>query len=126
MYKVFLSSTSTDLSDYREAVHRAIDGLAGFQLITMEDFGARGATPRISATRLVRESDLLVGLMGHYYGSRPPNERSPSPSSSTAPPKQAGLPQLSSLHQTISRAQPISAIRRSFKRQQAIPRRGHE
>ena len=44
MYKVFLSSTSRDLTAYREAVHRAIDGLPGFQLIKMEDFGARDAS----------------------------------------------------------------------------------
>ncbi len=43
MYKVFLSSTSRDLEAYREAVHRAIDGLPGFSLVKMEDFGARAA-----------------------------------------------------------------------------------
>jgi hypothetical protein len=48
-YKVFLSSTSRDLEPYREAVHRVIDGLPGFQLVKMEDFGARDATRRICA-----------------------------------------------------------------------------
>jgi hypothetical protein len=74
MYKVFLSSTSRDLADYREAVHRAIDGLPGFQLVKMEDFGARDANAKDLCARLVRECDLLVGLMGHYYGSCPPGE----------------------------------------------------
>ena len=74
MYKVFLSSTSRDLADYREAVHRAIDGLPGFQLVKMEDFGARDAKAKDLCDRLVRECDLLVGLMGHYYGSCPPGE----------------------------------------------------
>jgi len=74
MYKVFLSSTSKDLAEYREAVHRAIDGLGLFQLIKMEDFGARDASAKDLCARLVRECDLFVGLMGHYYGSCPPGE----------------------------------------------------
>ena len=74
MDKVFLSSTSRDLDAYREAVHRAIDGLPGFILVKMEDFGARDANARDLCERLVRECDLLVGLMGHYYGSCPPGE----------------------------------------------------
>src|SRR5688572_19364661 len=74
MYKVFLSSTSRDLADYREAVHGAIDGLPGFQLVKMEDFGARDANAKDLCARLVRECDLLVGLLGHYYGSCPHGE----------------------------------------------------
>jgi WD40 repeat protein len=74
MYKVFLSSTSRDLADYREAVHRAIDGLPGLSLVKMEDFAARDASAKDLCARLVRECDLLVGLMGHYYGSCPPGD----------------------------------------------------
>jgi Novel STAND NTPase 1/Domain of unknown function (DUF4062) len=74
MYKVFLSSTSRDLTAYREAVHRAIDQLDGFDLVKMEDFGARDDTPRELCARRVGESDVLVGLLGHYYGSCPPGE----------------------------------------------------
>ncbi len=74
MYKVFLSSTSRDLEAYREAVHRAIDGLPGFTLVKMEDFGAQDANAKDLCARLVRECHLLVGLMGHYYGSCPPGE----------------------------------------------------
>ena len=73
-YRVFLSSTSRDLDAYREAVHRAIDGLPGFQLVKMEDFGARDASAKDLCARLVRECDLFVSLMGHYYGSCPPGE----------------------------------------------------
>jgi hypothetical protein len=46
MYKVFFSSTSRDLADYREAVRRALDGMPGFRLIKMEDFGARDANAK--------------------------------------------------------------------------------
>src|SRR5262245_17859737 len=73
-YGVFLSSTSRDLTAYREAVHRAIDGLPGFQLVKMEDFGARDTSAKDLCARLVQECDLFVGLMGHYYGSCPPGE----------------------------------------------------
>jgi hypothetical protein len=37
---VFLSSTAKDLSAYREAVYRAIEGLDGYHCVRMEDFGA--------------------------------------------------------------------------------------
>ncbi len=74
MYKVFLSSTSRDLTAYREAVHRAIDQLDGFDLVKKEDFGARNDTPRGLCARRVGESQVLVGLLGHYYGSCPPGE----------------------------------------------------
>jgi Domain of unknown function (DUF4062) len=40
----------------------------------MEDFGARDANAKNLCARLVRESDLFVGLMGHYYGSCPPTD----------------------------------------------------
>jgi HAMP domain-containing protein len=73
-YRVFLSSTSRDLAEYREAVHRAIDGLPGFQLVKMEDFGARDTSAKDLCARVVRDCDLFVGLTGHYYGSCPPNE----------------------------------------------------
>lgn len=73
-YRVFLSSTSRDLVEYREAVHRAIDGLPGFQLVKMEDFGARNASPKDLCAGLVRDCDLFVGVIGHYHGRCPPGE----------------------------------------------------
>jgi hypothetical protein len=94
MYKVFLSSTSRDLADYREAVHRALDGLGLFQLIKMEDFGARDANAKELCARRVRESDLLVGLMGHYYGSCPPGEAVSFTELEYRTAKDAGLPRL--------------------------------
>jgi HAMP domain-containing protein len=74
MYKVFLSSTSRDLQAYRDAVRKAIAGLDGFEVVGMEDFSARDAAPKAFCVRLVGESDVLVGLLGHYYGSCPPLE----------------------------------------------------
>jgi tetratricopeptide (TPR) repeat protein len=68
-YRVFLSSTSKDLAVHREAVHRAIDALDGFDPIRMESFGARDTD-----ARKLGEADLLLGLLGHCYGSSPPDD----------------------------------------------------
>ena len=73
VYRVFLSSTSKDLAAHREAVHRAIDGLDGFDPIRMETFGARDTDARGIDEQKLCEADLLVGLMGHCYGSSPPD-----------------------------------------------------
>jgi hypothetical protein len=123
MYKVFLSSTSRDLADYREAVHRAIDGLGLFQLVKMEDFGARDANAKDLCARLVRECDLFVGLMGHYYGSCPPGEALSFTELEYRTAKDAGLPQLMFAAPDDF---PIPASLReadaSFQRQQALRR----
>ena len=87
-------STSRDLKSYREAVHRALDGMPGFALVKMEDFGARDANAKDLCARLVRESDLLVGLMGHYYGSCPPNHATSYTELEYRTAKDAGLPRL--------------------------------
>ena len=74
MYKVFLSSTSRDLIEFRAAVRQAMAALDGFEVVGMEDFGARDASPREFCVQRVTESQILVGLLGHYYGSCPPRE----------------------------------------------------
>lgn len=69
---VFLSSTAKDLSEYRDAVFRAIDSLGKFKCIRMETFGARtSATLKVCATEL-RRCDLFIGILGWCYGSCPP------------------------------------------------------
>ena len=123
MDKVFLSSTSRDLETYREAVHRAIDGLPGFSLVKMEDFGARAASAKELCAGLVRECDLFVGLMGHYYGSCPPDEAVSFTELEYRTATAAGLPRLMFL---APDAFLIPASLResdeSFKRQQALRR----
>lgn len=73
MIRVFVSSTGRDLRDHREAVVKAIHGLDGFSPIAMENFGARAAAAVDFDDRKVRESDVLVGLLGLCYGSSPPD-----------------------------------------------------
>jgi len=69
--KVFLSSTARDLKEYREAAYTAIEGLDGYHCVRMEDFGARDDGSDEFCRAKVAECDLLVGIVGHLYGSCP-------------------------------------------------------
>jgi hypothetical protein len=69
--RVFLSSTFTDLSDYRVTVQNAIRQLGAVD-VSMEHFGARDERPADECIRLVqKESDLFVGIYAHRYGYVP-------------------------------------------------------
>ena len=68
---VFLSSTAKDLAEYREAAYKAIEGLDGYHCVRMEDFGARDDESDEFCRTKVTECDLLVGIVGHLYGSCP-------------------------------------------------------
>ncbi len=68
--RVFISSTSLDLQDYRQAAFRAIQSLGGYSddMIYWSADERGGAT--LSADR-VRQSDVLVLLLAHRYGHVP-------------------------------------------------------
>jgi len=68
---VFLSSTSRDLKEYRDAAYSAIEELDGYHCVRMEDFGARHKNPYDFCCDKVGECDLFVGIIGHLYGSCP-------------------------------------------------------
>lgn len=69
--KVFLSSTSKDLAEYREVAYKAVEGLDGYHCIRMEDFGARDCGIADFCSAKVIECDLFVGIVGHLHGSCP-------------------------------------------------------
>jgi len=70
-YRVFLSSTFSDLSDYRKTVQEAIRQFGAID-VSMEHFGARDERPADECVRLVKkESDLFVGIYAHRYGYIP-------------------------------------------------------
>src|SRR5262245_23917974 len=71
MRKVFLSSTSRDLFEYREAVAKAIHGLDGYHCVKMEDFGARDQQALEFCRGKVLECELFIGILGLLYGSCP-------------------------------------------------------
>jgi tetratricopeptide (TPR) repeat protein len=69
--RVFVSSTFTDLKDFREAVRNAIRQLGAVD-ISMEHFGARDERPKEECLRLIKdESDAFVGIYAHWYGHVP-------------------------------------------------------
>lgn len=68
---VFLSSTAKDLQPWRIVVAEAIGKLSGFHCVRMEDFGAVDGEPIEVCRRRVAESDVFVGLVGHFNGSSP-------------------------------------------------------
>src|SRR5947209_263174 len=72
MTTVFLSSTSKDLSRYRDAVYKAIVGLDGFHCVRMEDFGARHIPADEFCRQKIANCDLFVCLVGLCYGSSVP------------------------------------------------------
>lgn len=70
-HRVFLSSTFTDLAEYRRTVQGAIRQLGAVD-VSMEHFGARDERPADECIRLVRqETDLFVGIYAHKYGYVP-------------------------------------------------------
>jgi hypothetical protein len=73
MTTVFVSSTFTDLKDYRDAVRDGIRQL-GATDVSMENFGSRDERPKDECLRLVGESDAFVGIYAHRYGFIPDGE----------------------------------------------------
>ena len=70
-HRVFVSSTFTDLEDYRVGVLNAILEL-GATVVAMEHFGARDERPREECLRIIsKESDSFVGIYAHRYGFVP-------------------------------------------------------
>jgi hypothetical protein len=69
--QAFLSSTSSDLKEFREATYNAIQRLDGYRCIRMEDFGARNASPLEICLEQVGKCDLFIGILGTSHGSCP-------------------------------------------------------
>jgi hypothetical protein len=72
MLTIFLSSTSKDLTQCREAAYHAIEGLHGYHCVRMEDFGSWDEAPDDFCRSKVAECDLFVCIAGPLYGSRSP------------------------------------------------------
>jgi putative nucleotidyltransferase with HDIG domain len=71
LFRVFLCSTFTDLTDERKSVLEAIRRLQ-LQHDSMEFFGARAKLPIKTCLEEVRKSDVLVVVVGHRYGNLVP------------------------------------------------------
>jgi hypothetical protein len=93
MLRVFVSSTSVDLTTHRAAVRQAIERLDQHPVV-MEDFGARdGDATRIS-TEAVAEADVFVLLVAWRYGYVPAGETSSVTHLEYEQAKVVGLPRL--------------------------------
>ena len=67
VFDIFLSSTSQDLSQYRDKVRDMVDALRS-TTIRMESFGAKPDTPMEVCRQRVSECDALIVIVGHRYG----------------------------------------------------------
>jgi Domain of unknown function (DUF4062) len=68
--KVYLSSTYTDLVEYREQVLRVLRRTS-LRVFAMEDYGARDDRPLDVCLRDVAKSDLYIGVFAFRYGHIP-------------------------------------------------------
>jgi CheY-like chemotaxis protein len=68
--KIFLSSTYSDLVEYRAAAANALERL-GQQGIRMEVFGARPTDATSACLDEISEAEALVGIYAHRYGYIP-------------------------------------------------------
>lgn len=74
---IYLSSSYQDLKQYREAVHKALNQLAGVKVIAMEDYVARDDRPLAACLSDVAACDIYVGLFAWRYGYVPPQAENP-------------------------------------------------
>ena len=70
--KVFVSSLIGGYESYRDAVVEAAEML-GHTVLRAEDLGATPASPQQACLGLVRDSDVVVLLIGEHYGAVQPS-----------------------------------------------------
>src|SRR5688572_16757395 len=68
--RIFLSSTSRDLREHREAVVRRCQ-TRGYSLVAMEEFGAQDASASSVSVSEVAPCDVFVGVYARRYGYVP-------------------------------------------------------
>jgi hypothetical protein len=66
--KVFISSIIGGFGPYREACKRAVSTLR-HEPVMAEDFGARPHSPQIACLQGLRQSDVVVLVLGEHYGT---------------------------------------------------------
>jgi hypothetical protein len=96
MAKIYLSSTYSDLKDYREAVYRILRMLR-HDVIAMEDYVAKDQRPLDKCLEDVKGCDIYVGILGWRYGFIPDQDNPEQKSITELEYRQAeasGTPQL--------------------------------
>jgi tetratricopeptide (TPR) repeat protein len=69
--QVFLSSTSLDLREHREAIRQRCEAL-GYRLLAMEEFGAQDDAASDVSLREIAACHVFVGVYARRYGYVPP------------------------------------------------------
>jgi uncharacterized protein DUF4062 len=77
-WRVFLSSTATDLTAYRQAATRAINGVEHFELEQMESWGAVSASAVSQCDDKLRSCQVYVAILGPRYGTLIPRASMPA------------------------------------------------
>ncbi len=72
--RVFISSTYSDLMDYRGAVINALQ-LAGLNFEAMEFFTSDPRPPLKVVLERLADCDTYVGILGARYGESPPGRK---------------------------------------------------
>lgn len=70
--KIFLSSLISGMEPIR-AVARQVVTTLRHDPVMAEDFGARPMSPQIACLSGVRESDLVILILGEHYGAVQPS-----------------------------------------------------
>lgn len=73
--KVFISSTSVDLADWRENLGKVLKE-SGLEVLSMEEFPAMGKGAVLGSSDMVSRCDLLVGIYARRYGTLSEDGRS--------------------------------------------------
>jgi len=69
--RIFISSLISGFEQQRAAVRRAVTTLR-HEAVMAEDFGAQPTSPQIACLRGLRESDMVILVLGEGYGFVPP------------------------------------------------------
>ena len=67
-FKIFLSSTQTDLAEARENIIKFL-GIVNSEVLAMEVFGSDESKPVDFCLEQVRKSDIFIGVYAERYGS---------------------------------------------------------
>ena len=70
--KAFVSSLITGMEAFRDAAREAVE-TARFVPVMAEDFGALPTTPQVACLAELRDSDVMVLMLGERYGAVQPS-----------------------------------------------------
>jgi len=70
--RVFISSLITGMEDFRLAAREGVE-LLGHEVVMAEDFEAKPLSPQIACLQGLRQSGLVILILGEHYGAKQVN-----------------------------------------------------